>query len=91
MNAKQKKTLALIVDNLRALQDTLREASENVGAIRDEESDKLGNMPDGLRDSEKGERMQTQYDALDTMSTALESIADTLEEVFDAHEDLLNA
>jgi hypothetical protein len=69
MNKQQWKTLIPLLNEMRANIDAIEEARSGIETIRDAEQQKLDNMPEGLRNSDKGE-------ALDSIVTALSTIMD---------------
>ena len=70
MNATQRKELA----NLAAQIDTIKEQLES---IRDAEQEKYDNMPEGLQESERGEKFQEGIDTLDEIISNLEEAAES--------------
>lgn len=74
LNAGRRKKLTVAIDHLR-------EASNIVDQIKDEEQDSLDNMPENLQESERYSNMEEAVDALDD---ALVSINEAFEHVEDA-------
>lgn len=74
MNTGRRKKLTVAIDHLR-------EASNIVDQIKDEEQDSLDNMPENLQESERYSNMEEAVDALDD---ALVSINEAFEHVEDA-------
>lgn len=54
----------------------LEDLKGNIEAMKDEEEEKLDNMPDGLQESERGEAIQ---DAIDNLDSASDSIGDAID------------
>lgn len=59
------------LSDLEAFRDEL---SANVVELRDEQQEKLDNMPDGLRESDTGTVVQERYDALEAFADELDSL-----------------
>ena len=74
LNAGRRKKLTVAIDHLR-------EASNIVDQIKDEEQYSLDNMPENLQESERYSNMEEAVDALDD---ALVSINEAFEHVEDA-------
>jgi hypothetical protein len=97
MNAERRKRLnALLADlqstGLRDAMDNLINIRDELEAIKDEEEEARDNLPDSLRDGEKGEAM---YESITRMEDALSTIGelvdgfdfDQLDEAFSAIDD----
>ncbi len=67
MNAARRKVLEKISGEILDL-------TERIQIVRDEEEDAFDNLPDNLKDAEKGEKMS---DAIDKMEDAISSLEDT--------------
>lgn len=74
MNAKIRKEIAKHIEALIEITDKLE-------SIRDDESEKYDNMPDGLQNSERGEKMQEAIDNLDSTISAIEEAVEYLENI----------
>lgn len=74
LNAGRRKKLTVAIDHLR-------EASNIVDQIKDEEQDSLDNMPENLQESERYSNME---EAVDVLEDALVSINEAFEHVEDA-------
>ena len=74
MNAAGRKVLTEIYEKLTEYRDCLEE-------IKSDEEAKLDNMPDGLRDSCKGEELEEIISKLDEAYTSLDSCCDELGEL----------
>lgn len=74
LNAGRRKKLTVAIDHLR-------EASNIVDQIKDEEQDSLDNMPENLQESERYSNME---EAVDALEDALVSINEAFEHVEDA-------
>lgn len=73
MNAQRRKALSAIASRLEALQDEL-------DAIATDEREAVENMPEGLRESERGQAAEESADALEN---ACEGLGDVLATVQD--------
>lgn len=76
MNNELRKRITGIQHNIEKQKDELQE-------ILEIEQDKFDNMPEGLQDSEKGEKMQEGIDNLETSIGELESAVECLNEVLE--------
>jgi len=74
MNNELRKRITGIQLNIEKQKDELQE-------ILEIEQDKFDNMPEGLQDSEKGEKIQSGIDNLETSIGELESAVECLNEV----------
>lgn len=86
MNAKRRKALRAIITRLEDLDSLRQEILEQLQEIQDEEQEALDNLPEGLQESERGQRMQECVDGMEyamDMIDALdvEEITDQLQEV----------
>lgn len=66
--------------------DALDAAISDVEGLRDEEEGKLDNMPDGLRDGDTGQLIQSRIDACEEAISALEEIKSEYESWQEEHE-----
>jgi hypothetical protein len=74
MNKQSRKSVAIAIDTIRSVINDLE-------YIRDDEQDKMDNMPENLQMSERYEAMETAVDALENAITSLEDAVDSLEEI----------
>ncbi len=65
---------------LESVLPLISEARCHLEEVGSEETEAVDNLPDGLRESERGQRMQEIAYALDDAVTALESLEDSLRE-----------
>lgn len=73
MNAARRKTLADLAERLSAIRSELETVAEA-------EREAFDNLPEGLQQGEKGERMSEAADALDSVVADLETAGDALNE-----------
>ena len=82
MNATDRKTLRAILDTLHGLRSKMADATPDLDTLATAEREKIENMPEGLRYSDKGEEMDEKCtmleDAYQTIETALDEIEDAL-------------
>lgn len=71
MNKQQRKRLAVLMDQLTVIRDELE-------ILMNEEEEKYDNMPDQLRETERGQRMDEAIDALGDAQSSIEDALDTL-------------
>ncbi len=74
MNAEQRKRLSQILEKLN---DCMSEIEE----IRDEEEEKYDNLPDSLRDGEKGDRFQENIGYLEDADSYISDCIDALDSI----------
>lgn len=68
MNKQRRKRLDQLATSL---DDAIAELTE----IHDEEEEALDNLPDSLRESDRGQEIEDAFDSLETALTDLESVA----------------
>lgn len=66
MNAQRRKELKAIIEKLEQLDALRQEVREMLEAVRDEETEALENMPEGLKESDRGQQMQEYIDNMDS-------------------------
>lgn len=71
MNNQRRKTLA----DISAALESLR---EQLGDVHSEEQDAFDSMPEGLQDSERGQKAQEAIDQLDSAFSDLESAIEAI-------------
>ena len=69
MNNKQRK-------QLKALSEQVEEIKQEVEMIRDDEQEKIDNLPDGLIGSSKQDEYQEAVNALEEVISSLEDVID---------------
>ena len=77
MNAKRRKRLE---DALSLLE----QAIDIINEIRDEEEDAYNNLPEGIKESERGEQMSVNVSTLEDAATSIEEAAGSINETLDA-------
>lgn len=81
MNKQRRKDIAAIVEDLSKVSSLVTEIMEAIQSVADEESDYYENMPDGLKEGEKGQDAERANDALSTARDSIESIDSELQAV----------
>lgn len=71
MNDARRKALDAIVKQIEAGQAMLESAIADLETIRDEEQEAYDNLPEGLRDGDKGEAMSM---AIDNIQAAIDEL-----------------
>lgn len=66
-------------NKLSALQQRLEEIYSELETLRDEEQEKYDNMPDGLRDGDKGMALSQAIENIDQAMTECEAAKDSIE------------
>lgn len=74
MNAVRRKEIS------RAL-EKLEDAKSILEAVKEEEENAYENLPGGIQDSERGERMQEAIDSLDSMLDSIDEAIDSADEI----------
>jgi hypothetical protein len=77
MNKDRRKRLAEAVALLERAQEIVRTVAE-------EEREAFDNLPSGLQETEKGQKMEQAADDLDTALDGIEAARDEIQEVIDA-------
>ena len=80
-------TIADTVDEMTELEETIGGIGLDIEEVKDEEDDALGNMPEGLQDSDRGQAMQ---EAIDTMGDAYDLADEAKTRVANSIDDLVN-
>ena len=83
MNAQRRKELSAIITELDAIsfyaiEDKLSQLSDRIEAVMYDEEEAFDNLPDGLKNSAKGEAMA---DAIRRMQDAVSDIYSTIQEM----------
>jgi len=68
MNKEQRKRLRPFISALKDAAESISNAKSEIEGIRDEEQEKLDNMPEGLRAGERGEMLESMVEALTTIA-----------------------
>lgn len=76
MNAKGRKELHGYIDKLEEIKTCLE-------TIQEDETEKLDNMPEGLQESERGEKIQN---IIENLEAAVSSLEDAIDYLNDAME-----
>ena len=76
MNRYRRSILKTIVESLSKISEELRD-------VIDEETDAYENMPDNLKDGERGSSSSDAIDYLEDSSSSLDDIIDTINEAID--------
>jgi hypothetical protein len=63
--------------------DLLDQVKEILSAVKDEEEEALGNMPESLQGSEKGEKMDSTVNDLDDLVSTLDEAQNTITEIIE--------
>lgn len=74
MNKQTRKTLDEQVNKITEIKSTIE-------SIRDDEDEKLNNLPEGLQESDLGSRLS---DAVENLDSALESLDDAISSIEEA-------
>ncbi len=84
MNAKRRKAIAALSAELSELKGKFDDLKSQLETIKDEEEEYRDNMPDSLRDGEKGEAAENAVNSLNDAYQYLEDIDNGLEETISA-------
>lgn len=73
MNNTRRKMLDKVIEMLDTAYSSLEE-------IKDEEDEAFNNLPEGIQESERGERMEEVIDALDNALSSIDEAREQIEE-----------
>jgi len=65
---------------LEKLKERIEEIKEDLAFILEEEQDSYNNMPEGIQDSERGQKSQSAIEALESSDTSLDEAIDYINE-----------
>lgn len=74
MNTHRRTQLDSAIAELSAVKDSIEQIRINIEAVRDEEQDSFDNLPEGLQEAEKGEKMNEAVYQLEDACNQLELI-----------------
>lgn len=74
MNNERRKRISEVIEKLHDLK-------ADIFMLQDEEQEAFDNMPDNIRDSDKGQLMEAAIDDLTTSGDAIDEAIDTLESI----------
>ncbi len=72
MNKVRREALEKLIEKIEEIQGDIEAVAEALENLRDEEDEYIDNMPDGIRESERGERAE---EARDNMDGAIDELA----------------
>lgn len=70
-------------NRIREIQEKLTSLTEQVELLLEEEQDAYENMPDSIKESERGEKAIRAVDILEDAKGQIEDSASTLEDIFE--------
>jgi DNA repair exonuclease SbcCD ATPase subunit len=98
MNANRRKAIKLAISHLQGLKERLEKLSSELQdekqvleELRDEEQEYFDNMPEGLKNGEKGENAEASISALDSMCNELDSCETYLDDINSSLENAINS
>lgn len=74
MNRDRRKALKVILGQMEELTSKIEEVKEALQGVIDEEEEALGNLPENIQESERGEQMQEYIDAMEEVMEALDEL-----------------
>lgn len=80
-NARRKELQKLVLDRLDELEPILSDMLADLESLKDEEQEVYDNMPEGIQQSENGERCQEAADALDEANSEAEGLANAIDSI----------
>lgn len=83
MNKGRRKEIEEIEARLSALKQTALDIKENIESIHGDEEDAKDNLPDSLRDGEKGEAMDTNIQNLESATEELDDIESSVDQALE--------
>lgn len=78
MNKARRKKLGEIIDQLEYLR-------EDLDAVASEERDAYDNLPESLKESDRGSAMEEAADELDDICSEMEELKDRIQSVYDEY------
>jgi polyhydroxyalkanoate synthesis regulator phasin len=82
MNKAQWKSIRPTLATIKEAAQTIMDNLGDVGELRDEEQEKFDNMPEGLRNSERGQALEDIVTALNTIAEySLSDLTDAIDEL----------
>ena len=78
MNKARRKKLGAIIDQLKYLR-------EDLDAVASEERDAYDNLPESLKESDRGTAMEEAADELDDICSEMEELKDRIQSVYDEY------
>ena len=81
MNKNTRRKLMGISTQVCAYKESIEDLKSDIEVIRDEEGEKYENLPEGLQESEMGEKLQEVHEMLDEIANMLDTIIDDLDSV----------
>lgn len=75
MNAKRRK-------EVEAIMNSLEELKEQIECVQSEEEEAYDNMPEGLKESERGDQMQEYISYLEDAASSVQDAVDYLNGIF---------
>jgi prefoldin subunit 5 len=90
MNNEQRKRLTDIQNQIVSFDDSIDTLRLELEDLMDEERNKFDNLPEGLQQSEKGEKIDECATTLESAMDELESAIDSLKSAFDLIEEAKN-
>ena len=97
MNKQRRKDISKAMSILSEARGLMEEASAKAAeakdmleSAKDEESDYLENMPENMRNGDKGSTAESAVDALETAASATESYVDELDEAIGAIQEVID-
>lgn len=84
MNKQRRKELNEACTLLCSAQESLERAKETLEFARDGEEESYENLPDGVKDSERGQDMYDNIEELDSIMYELDGLFDSVEEQIEA-------
>lgn len=83
MNKARRKELNILADRLNSIQDDLTDISAAIQVLENEEQEAYDNMPDSMKNSERGDAAQEAINNMDSGSSCAESAVGILQTILD--------
>lgn len=71
MNAERRKRIDAVIDSINKIKDQLVDLRCEISDIKDVEEEAMNNLPESMRDGDRGQAMQDTVDAIDEAYSAI--------------------
>lgn len=72
MNKERRQKIKAVIDKIGSIQQMIIEISEELEQIRDDEQEAFDNMPEGIQESARGEKMQNAIEIIEDVMSELD-------------------
>lgn len=83
MNKARRKELSILADSLNSIQDDLTDISSEIQVLENDEQEAYDNMPDGMKNGDRGDAAQEAINNMESASASTESAVGILQTILD--------